>query len=334
MGNEPNLAGTGRDGGGTPPRPLLSAVRRVIRIRIAIPLVLAVAAGHSVHASVPGHPAPSPDGGGAIEQAVLELSERGCPDLSGRPFDRRAVEEGLGRMTARVDALLGGDREPRRVLEAIGRVLYREEEMTYDPSGTDPDLYLLDRVVQRRKGNCLGITLLYVLIGERIGVPLSASYVPGHIFVRYEANGYRINVETSRSGKELADSEYRRVFRLSPDRPYLRTLAGGELAGILAKTMGASCACGRKDETALRYYEEAIRLYPDLADIHFNSGISLQRTGKQREAVGSYRRSLEIDPGLSVARENLEHAERRSGAACDFRNPPPGTGDAGKPGLP
>jgi tetratricopeptide (TPR) repeat protein len=264
--------------------------------------------------------------GRSLEASILLLSERGCGDVSGRRFERDALEAGLSRLTGRVDSILAGSREPGKVLDAIGRVLFDEGKYAYDASGTDADLYLLDRVIERKRGNCLGLTLLYALIGERLGVPVTGSYVPGHIFVRYEGQEGRFNRETSLKGREMTDSEYRRRFALDRDRPYLKTLDKGELAGILAKTMGASCSCGRKDETAIRYYEEASRLYPDLADIYFNTGVSLQRTGKPGEAIRQYRKSLAIDPGLSAARGNLGHAERQEAASCDFRNPPGGTG--------
>lgn len=272
-----------------------------------------------------------PVGGIPLEESILLLSERGCGDVSGRRFDRCAVEKALYRLTGRVDSILEGRREPRRVLDAIGRVLFDEERYAYDASGTDADLYLLDRVVERKRGNCLGLTLLYALIGERLGIRVTGSYVPGHIFVRYEGKGLRFNRETSMKGRELTDADYRRRFSLDPDRPYLKTLDREELSGILAKTLGASCACGRKDETAIRYYEEASRLYPELADIYFNTGVSLQRSGKPGEAIRQYEKSLKIDPGLAAARGNLGHAERQNAVACDFRNPPPATGAQGAP---
>lgn len=263
-----------------------------------------------------------PPPGASLEETVLSLSARGCAELSGRRFERERVAAELTRLSGRVETLLGADREPHRALAAIGRVLFREEKLAYDASGTDADLYLLDRVLERKRGNCLGLTLLYDLIGERIGLPLTGSYVPGHIFVRYESGGVRINIETSREGNELPDAEYRRVFKLAQDRPYLRTLDRQALAAVLVKTLGASCACGRKDEAALRLYDEAKRLYPELADIYFNAGISLQRTGQKSQAVEEYRKCLSLDPGLGIAREKLDRATREEGAACDRRTPP------------
>jgi hypothetical protein len=252
-----------------------------------------------------------------LEQTVLSLSERECRSLTGRPFDREKVAAGLSRLSGRVESLLGGERDPHKVLAAIGQVVFREEKFAYDPSGTDPEVYLLDRVLERKRGNCLGLTLLYDLIGERIGFPLTGGYVPGHLFVRYEANGVRINVETSRKGKELPDDSYRRTFRLSGSRPYLQTLGKGELTGVFVKTLGASCSCGGKDVTALRLYEEAKRLYPRLADVYFNTGVSLQHAGRQREAAAEYRQCLLLDPELSVARDNLGLVTNPDGSSCE-----------------
>lgn len=319
-----------REGGVPPARFLLRMARLPILAAFASCLLL----GGGVHADCRAEPSNVAEvtvGGVPLEKSILLLSERGCGDVSGRRFDRCAFENALSGLTGRVESILDGRREPRKVLDAIGRVLFEEERYAYDASGTDADLYLLDRVVERKRGNCLGLTLLYALIGERLGVTVTGSYVPGHIFVRYEGEGLRLNRETSMKGRELSDAEYRRRFSLDPDRPYLKTLDKEELAGILAKTLGASCACVRRDETAIRYYEEASRLYPELADIYFNTGVSLQRRGKPGEAIRQYEKSLEIDPGLAAARGNLGHAERQNAAACDFRNPPPGKDAQGSP---
>jgi tetratricopeptide (TPR) repeat protein len=271
--------------------------------------------------SSPGSAVPDPES--AFGASILALSERGCRALSGRPFDRARVERKVSEIASRVERQLGNDRDPRRALAAIGRVVFAEERFAYDASGTDPDLYMLDRVIERKRGNCLGLTLLYDLVGERIGLPLTGAYVPGHILVRYESGPVRVNVETSRQGEELSDAEYRRAFGLGKDRPYLRTLDRRGIAAVFLKTVGATCACARRDEQALAWYAEAFGLYPELSDIHFNTGVSLQRTGRPRGAEDAYRKCLSIDPDHAPARDNLEAVTKRRADSCDFRRVPP-----------
>jgi tetratricopeptide (TPR) repeat protein len=315
----------GREGAKRPSRPFRILGPSLLAAALAwgvwgIASVRAAASGQGAACDLSqGESAPFPDPSGPLEETVLALSERGCGEISGRLFGRAEVRRALDRLSERVLLLTAGSRDPHAVLAAIGKVVYEEEGIAYEASGTDDDLYMLDRVLSRKRGNCLGLTLLYALIGERVGVPLTGSYIPGHIFVRYDSGGVRINVETSRKGREVPDEEYRRVFGLSPDRPYLRTLGRRGLAAVFVKTVGASCSCGRRDERALALYEEARRLHPELATVYFNAGVSLQRLGRTEQAAEEYRKCLSVDPGLSAARRKLAASRGGDPEACDFR---------------
>ncbi|MDP2659051.1 MAG: tetratricopeptide repeat protein, partial [Candidatus Deferrimicrobium sp.] len=180
-----------------------------------------------------------------------------------------------------------------------------EERFTYDKSSADPGNYLLESVLVRRKGNCLGLSLLYLALANRLGIPFRGVYVPSHCFVRYEGNGVHVNVEFAEGGASWADDRYRREFRISPGRPYLLSLAPAEMLGVFLKTLGAGYSRKGREEDALRLYDEAGRLYPGLPDVHYNAGVSLQKLGRVDEAIGKYRRALALDPEMAAARDNL-----------------------------
>jgi len=191
------------------------------------------------------------------------------------------------------------------VVDAFRRVLLVEERFTYDKSSADPGNYLLESVLARRKGNCLGLSLLYLALADRLGIPFRGVYVPSHCFVRYEGNGARVNVEFAESGATWGDDRYRREFRITPDRPYLRSLSPTEMLGVFLKTLGAGYSRKGREEDALRLYEEAGRLYPGLPDVHYNAGVSLQKLGRHEEAIRKYRLALTLDPEMAAARDNL-----------------------------
>ena len=48
-----------------------------------------------------------------------------------------------------------------------------------------PDSFL-HKVLSERAGNCIGLTSLYVALGERLGLPLVAMGLPRHVFLRWE----------------------------------------------------------------------------------------------------------------------------------------------------
>jgi tetratricopeptide (TPR) repeat protein len=214
------------------------------------------------------------------ERELARLSDRLRPDVTGNP---------------------GGAGVP----EAFRRILIHEEGFAYDPGAGTPENYLIDTVLARKRGNCLGLSLLWLSLAERLDVPFRGVYVPGHCFVRFEGDGTRVNVEFSDGGAHWEDGRYRKEFRLAPDRPYLQSLSRAEMMAVFLKSLGAAYARKGRDGEALGIYAEAERLSPDLPDVPYNLGVSLQRLGRSGEAIEKYRKALAIDPDMASARDNL-----------------------------
>ena len=237
--------------------------------------------------------------------ALLDYSARGSRDLLGLPVDPSLPEREITRLADRLRPEVVGASDAGHVVSAFRRVLLVEERFTYDKSSADPGNYLLESVLVRRKGNCLGLSLLYLALADRLGIPFRGVYVPSHCFVRYEGNGVHVNVEFAEGGASWADDRYRREFRISPGRPYLLSLAPAEMLAVFLKTLGAGYSRKGREEDALRVYGEAGRIYPGLPDVHYNAGVSLQRLGRLDEAAVKYRRALDFDPEMAAARDNL-----------------------------
>ncbi len=60
---------------------------------------------------------------------------------------------------------------------------------------------------------------------------------------------------------------------------------------------------------ALKGCNSAISLEPSLADAHNLRGIVLAELGRPAEAIKAYKKALEIEPGFSEAKENLDYLE-------------------------
>jgi tetratricopeptide (TPR) repeat protein len=236
---------------------------------------------------------------------VLRDSARGSRDLLGLPVDPSMVRREIQRLAERLRPEVSRASDEGQVVEAFRRVLLTEEGFVYDKSSSDPGNYLLETVLSRKKGNCLGLSMLYLSLAERLGLPFRGVYVPSHCFVRYEGKTVRRNVELAEGGAPWEDERYRREFRIRPGRPYLVSLEPSEMVGVFLKTLGAGYSRKGMEEEALRWYGEAKRFYPGLPDVHYNAGVSLQRLGRNDEALAKYRRALDLDPEMAAARENL-----------------------------
>ena len=92
-----------------------------------------------------------------------------------------------------------------------------------------------------RKGTCSSLPVLYVAVGRRLGYPLKLVTTRGHLFVRWEGEGERFNVEATARGLSRFEDDYYRhwPFEVSPAEEavegYLRSLtAPAELAAFLS----------------------------------------------------------------------------------------------------
>ncbi|MGE5246993.1 MAG: transglutaminase family protein, partial [Verrucomicrobiota bacterium] len=208
----------------------------------------------------------------AFETAYLRYSEQGTRDLVAIPAGGN-VEAELARLTEEVRRAIRAAGPGGSVVDAVRTVLLSKEGYSYDSVAGNPENYLLGTVLARRKGNCLGLTMLCLVIAERLGAPLRGVYVPSHCFVRYDGTGGCVNVEFADRGANWPDEKYRRVFALSGQRPYLKSLDPDQMLGVFLKSLGAAYSRRGRDMEALRLYAEAERLYPQLPDVHYNAGV-------------------------------------------------------------
>ena len=215
------------------------------------------------------------------------------------------MEQEIVRLAERVRPALAAATTDDQVVSAFNRVLLEEEGFSYDRVAGNPENFLLGSVLSRKQGNCLGLSMLYLAVAERLSVPFRGVCLPSHCFVRYEGNGTVRNVEFASRGEAWPDDRYRKEFRVGAGRPYLRSLSGTQMLGVFLKSLGAAYSKAGRDDSALALYDEAGRFFPGLAEGHFNAGVSLQRLGRIDEAVRKYRIALAQDPELAPARDNL-----------------------------
>lgn len=71
----------------------------------------------------------------------------------------------------------------------------------------DPANSFLDRVLERRSGLPITLSVLYIALGERLGLPISGVALPGHFMVRYAAWEGDIYIDPFSRGKLWSRAE-------------------------------------------------------------------------------------------------------------------------------
>jgi len=101
-------------------------------------------------------------------------------------------------------------------VKAINDFLFNELKFIYVQTGNLEDLYLNSVIDEmKRKGNCVGMSILYLAISERLHLPIFGVNVPEHIFVRFDNGKTNINIETGEIEKAIQDFD--KAIMIRPD---------------------------------------------------------------------------------------------------------------------
>jgi hypothetical protein len=110
--------------------------------------------------------------------------------LSDESEEGKSYEAMIDLMALQILAKLPQNPSPYDKIEAINAFIFDEMCFRFPPHSLysqDIDLYtFLPAVLDSRRGVCLGVSILYLCIAQRLDLPLEIVTPPGHIYVRYK----------------------------------------------------------------------------------------------------------------------------------------------------
>jgi len=176
---------------------------------------------------------------------------------------------------ARLDALADGARptvlaawsDAARV-EALNRFLFQHEGFRGNTEAyEDPRNSLFDCVLERRTGLPITLSLVYLEVGRRLGLPVEGIGFPGHFLVRWR--GRADVVVDAFHGRILDDRALAAMLRsaLGRDVPFsrmeLRPIAPRDFLVRLVSNLKRHTALAGDFEATLRCCERLLQLRPD-----------------------------------------------------------------------
>ena len=149
-----------------------------------------------------------------LSRACLLIAQDAYPDLD--------VERYIGeieRMATRLRARLAPTAAGEERVVALNQLLY--EELGYwgnTQDYYDPRNSYLNEVIDRRTGMPITMSILYMELGRRIGLPVEGVSFPGHFLVRVRLRGGMLVLDPFSGGAPQSEDELRsRVKRVIPD---------------------------------------------------------------------------------------------------------------------
>ena len=231
---------------------------------------------------------------------------------------------------------------------ALNDLIFSRLEIRPTQDLKDPGNLLSSQVLQRKQGYCVGIAALFLILAERLDLPIFAVATPSHVFLRFDDGTTRINIETLQRGVSIPDEQYIREQKIPEESirrgVFMRNLTTDEFLAQVHNNLGVIFSERKDFEMAAREYERALDLDSRLPAAHYNYGNDLLRTDEYRRAARLFSKSLRLyptdvwalnnrgltyvkmgkpekgrrdfeaalrlDPTFEPARKNLEHIER------------------------
>jgi len=138
-----------------------------------------------------------------LEPSLLLLARTQYPEISAEAYS--AMLDGFAaELRDRLD--LNGD--PLHILRTINDYLFRELKFTGDEQHYyDPDNIYFNCVMDRRIGTPISLSVVYLLVARRLGLPVVGIGLPGHFLCRYQSSRAEYYVDTFHGGKLMTKAD-------------------------------------------------------------------------------------------------------------------------------
>ena len=166
-----------------------------------------------------------------LAQMALLIAAAEYPDL-----DVKEELRALDSLAAGASRSLGQERDPLACANALSEYLFGEvgfrgnREDYYDPRNS-----FLNEVLNRRLGIPITLSLMYMEVGKRLGMPLVGVGMPGHFLVRINSQQEDLMIDPFHRGILLSEQECAQRLQevagaaVPWDRSYLAPVSNREL---------------------------------------------------------------------------------------------------------
>jgi tetratricopeptide (TPR) repeat protein len=210
-----------------------------------------------------------------------------------------------------------GATTPIETIERLNRFFFQSEkfQVTYDLSSADH--LLPGPVMAGKKGYCVGLATVYLILAEDLDLPIHAVATSKHVFLRWDDGRFRRNIELFQEGREVPDSDYIREQRIPQESinrgVFLANLTDKEFLGFIYQNLGVLESQRGEFEESGQDYARAIHFNPKLAAAFYNRGNDKLKQKSYRKAIRDYTKSLKLYPTDAWALQNRGLARKGLG---------------------
>lgn len=239
-------------------------------------------------------------------RAALVIARTAYPHL-----DIQACMQAIDDLAARVRAELAPEPSVHDIIVVLNRVLFEEQgfrgnrEEYYDPRNS-----FLNDVLERRLGIPITLSVLYMEVARRVGLPLAGIGMPGHFLLKgYDVEGRAILIDPFNSGTTLNPDEceqrmqeiYSGEIRFRPE--YLLPISKRQILTRMLNNLRHVYMSLRQFKKALAIVDLVLAIYPRSPEDVKQRAMLRFSIGDLHGAVSDFDQYLQLNPEASDADE-------------------------------
>ena len=261
--------------------------------------------------------------------AVLQVSQAINPNLNSNSY--LAVVSNIVDTAKRRGITNAFPKDKIRILSSTIHEIFGITIPDKPSSQTGTRYGMIDFVLDKKKGNCLGLVTLYLIISEKLSIPLNAETDSSHITLKYDDGVTTFYVETTTGGSTHDDfirlREHLSSFFKSDIIIGGRDLSPLSKKGIIAEHLynaGVHLSNSRNGRGAIRCFETAIAINKRHDEAYRAWGDALSAQQNYAAAVTKFKKAIELNPKSYAAYTNmglaLNNLEKFDQAISAFRS--------------
>jgi regulator of sirC expression with transglutaminase-like and TPR domain len=246
-------------------------------------------------------------------EAALLIAQEEYPESS--------VEEGVNqveRMAERLARYVDADSGLHNILYSLNHLLFREMGFRGNTANYDePENSMLNRVLARRKGIPITLSLLYrEVLARGTGIQLVGVDFPGHFLLSHDSDAGNLYVDAFHRGRPLLEEELgKRLQRRGPNEDelgeqHLRRASNRRILTRMLANLKALYARRRDVPRTLKAVERLVLLGPEIAEERRDRGILYGLSGHRMAAIADLEDYLTMRPEADDAEQVRRRLER------------------------
>jgi len=246
----------------------------------------------------------------ADENSISEIVEIYRPFYTDSELKQYYVE--IEKIELRLRKKLKNITGARNIINALNSYIFTDLHFKYQESLDNIGLVSPPSVIEKRTGNCIGLSTLYVCLGKKLNLPLFLVLAPNHCFVRYDDGAEKINLEMSDKGSPYSNKECVEKSKIPiaviKNTAYLKTLRKNQVLGVLYSNLGVIYLKQKNYNSAIEVLKKSLSLISNIPETHSNLGVAFLTSGHVDEATKEFNEAIRLNPYNARSYSNLGNA--------------------------